>query len=59
VVGSPPAPPLNELRLTLPRAVLERLELLERRLEKLETFSNPSVHPGAAPNRPAGPERKP
>ena len=33
-------PPLkaNELRLTLPRAIVERLEKLERRLEKLEAF---------------------
>jgi S1-C subfamily serine protease len=58
-VNPSPAPPLNELRLTLPRAVLERLEQLERRLEKLETFSTPSGHPGTAPHRPAGPERKP
>jgi serine protease Do len=28
----------NELRLTLPQAVVERLEKLERRLEKLESF---------------------
>jgi S1-C subfamily serine protease len=36
-----PAPELrpNDLRLTLPRAVLERLEQLERRLEKLEARS--------------------
>jgi S1-C subfamily serine protease len=58
-VSPPPVPPLNELRLTLPRAVLERLEQLERRLEKLETFSTPSSHPGAAPHHPAGPDRKP
>jgi S1-C subfamily serine protease len=34
-----PSPALrpNDLRLTLPRAVVERLELLERRLEKLES----------------------
>jgi len=37
----PPAPELrpNDLRLTLPRAVVERLEQLERRLEKLESPS--------------------
>jgi len=36
-----PAPELrpNDLRLTLPRAVVERLEQLERRLEKLESSS--------------------
>ena len=58
--GSPsPALPLNDLRLTLPRAVLERLEKLERRLEKLETFSTPPAPPGAAANRRAGSDRKP
>jgi hypothetical protein len=37
--SAPPAPGLrpNDLRLTLPRAVVERLEQLERRLEKLES----------------------
>jgi serine protease Do len=37
VVPLPPSQP-NELRLTLPRAVVERIEKLERRLEKLESF---------------------
>ncbi len=37
--AAPPAPGLrpNDLQLTLPRAVVERLEQLERRLEKLES----------------------
>jgi serine protease Do len=41
-----PSPQPNELRLTLPRAVVERLEKLERRLEKLESF--PARAPGPA-----------
>jgi hypothetical protein len=48
-----PAAALNELRLTLPRAVAERLEDLERRLEKLETFSTGQSRPRAATDRPA------
>jgi serine protease Do len=52
-------PQLNELRLTLPRAVVERLEQLERRLEKLERFSTPPSQRVPTPNRQAGSNRKP
>ena len=52
-------PPLNELRFTLPRAVVERLEQLERRLEKLETFSTPTSRPRATSDRQVGSERTP
>ncbi len=56
--------PLNDLRLTLPRAFVERIEQLERRLEKLETFSPPTApppapSPGAPPRRPGDPVRTP
>jgi serine protease Do len=43
-VSPPPQP--DELRLTLPRAIVERLDKLERRLEKLESF--PARTTGAA-----------
>jgi hypothetical protein len=36
-----PPPQAEELRLTLPRALIDRLELLERRLEKLERQAAP------------------
>jgi S1-C subfamily serine protease len=39
-----PAPQPNELRLTLPRAIVDRLEQLERRLEKLESFPRAAAH---------------
>ncbi len=34
----PPAPQPSDLRLVLPPAIVERLERLERRLEKLKAF---------------------
>jgi len=43
-----PSPQPNELRLTLPRAVVERLEKLERRLEKLESFPARATGPASA-----------
>jgi serine protease Do len=52
----------NDLRLTLPRAFVERIERLERRLEKLETFTPPATpvpSPGAAPRRPGDSVRTP
>lgn len=39
----------DDLRLNLPRAVVERLEKLERRLEKLESFPAHSAGPVPAP----------
>ena len=42
------SPSLNDLRLNLPRAFVERLEKLERRLEKLETVPPPTP-PALAP----------
>ncbi len=51
-----PTASLAELRHTLPRAVVERFEKLERRLEKLETFSAPAgpaprTGPASTPSR--------
>ena len=43
-----PSPQPSELRLTLPRAVVERIDKLERRLEKLESFPAPVNGPAAA-----------
>ncbi len=43
-----PSPQPNELRLTLPRAVVERLEKLEHRLEKLESFPARATGPASA-----------
>ena len=43
-----PSPQPNELRLTLPRAVVEQLEKLERRLEKLESFPARATGPASA-----------
>ncbi len=42
-----PPPQAEELKLTLPRAVVDRLEQLERRLEKLERSSSPTSAPEA------------
>ncbi len=57
---------LNELRLTSPRGIAERIERLERRLEKLETFSPPTTPAptpapahGAPPRRPVDSVRTP
>jgi len=49
----------NELRLTLPRAVVERLEQLEHRLEKLEAFSARDAAPAAAQKRQISSTRNP
>jgi S1-C subfamily serine protease len=54
----------NDLRLNLPRAFVERIERLERRLEKLETFTPPPTTaptpgPGAPPRRPVDSIRTP
>ena len=46
-VCHPPQP--DDLRLTFPRAVVERLEKLERRLEKLEAFAPLPVVPLSLP----------
>jgi serine protease Do len=43
-----PSPQPDDLRLTLPRAVVERLEKLERRLEKLEAFAPRATGPASA-----------
>ena len=53
-------PPLkaNELRLTLPRAIVERLEKLERRLEKLESFPS-RAHEVSPPDRQISSARNP
>ncbi len=53
-----PALKANELRLTLPRAIVERLEKLERRLEKLESFP-PRAHEVSAPDRQINSARNP
>jgi hypothetical protein len=42
-------PQLDELQFTLPRAVTERIDQLERRLKKLETFSTPAPSRGIGP----------
>ena len=49
----------NELQLTLPRAVAERLEQLERRLEKLESSRTRASGSAAADNRQISSIRKP
>ena len=59
-----PSASLTELRHTLPRAVVERFEKLERRLEKLETFSAPAgsasrAGPTSTPGRPGDSIRLP
>jgi S1-C subfamily serine protease len=41
-------PPQSELQFTLPRAVSERIDQLERRLKKLETFSTPTPNRAVA-----------
>ena len=46
---APPQP--DELRLTLPRALVERLEKLERRLEELESFTSRTPAGVSAPDR--------
>jgi len=49
----------NELRLTLPRAIVERLDQLERRLEKLESFPARDPGPASAQSRQISPTRHP
>jgi len=49
----------NELRLTLPRAVVDRLEQLERRLEKLESSSARDPGPASARKRQVSSTRNP
>ncbi len=62
--ATPSTGSFNDLRLNLPRAFVERIEQLERRLEKLETFSPPSTRaptpgPGTPPRRPVDSVRTP
>ena len=46
-----PPPQPEELKLTLPRAVVERIEQLERRLEKAGTRAGPYHFPGNPPDQ--------
>jgi serine protease Do len=55
-LGSP-AP--DDLKLNLPRAVVERLEKLERRLERLESFPSTSPTPTSATRPQIGSARRP
>ncbi len=54
--AAPGHPALNELKLNLPRAVVERLEHIERRLDQMEHFREPPAagHPASGPARPGG-----
>jgi serine protease Do len=54
-----PSPQPNELRLTLPRAVVDRFEKLERRLEKLESFPARATGPASALGPPISSTRRP
>ena len=54
-----PAPQPDDLRLTLPRAVVERLEKLERRLEKLESFAPRATGPASASDPQISSARRP
>ena len=49
----------HELRLTLPRAIVERLEKLERRLEKLESFPSRATEGAPAADRQISAARNP
>jgi serine protease Do len=49
----------DELRLTLPRAFVDRLEKLERRLEKLESFPAHSTSPATSVDREISAARTP
>jgi S1-C subfamily serine protease len=51
LAGAVASPQPNELHLTLPRAVVERLETLERRLEKLESSPGRAQATAAPPDR--------
>jgi len=50
-----PLPEAEELKLTLPRAVVDRLEQLERRLEKLERSPTPALPGTSQVNSPRTP----
>ncbi len=54
-----PPPQGGELRITLPRAIVERLEKLEHRLEKLESFPGGATDHITSPNRQISSARKP
>ena len=54
-----PAPLPDDLRLTLPRAVVERLEKLERRLEKLESFPPHATGSASSPDSQISSARRP
>jgi hypothetical protein len=54
-----PSPQPDDLRLTLPRAVVERLEKLERRLEKLESFAPRVTVPASASDPQISSARRP
>lgn len=54
-----PAPLPDDLRLTLPRAVVERLEKLERRLEKLESFPPRATGAASSPDPQFSSARRP
>jgi serine protease Do len=56
--GMPPPQP-NELRLILPRAIVERLEKLERRLEKLESFPSRPTESASTSDRQISSARNP
>ena len=56
-VSSSPRP--DDLRITLPRALVERLDQLERRLEKLEGVSKQGPHPAPSLARQISSARKP
>ena len=54
-----PAPLADDLRLTLPRAVVERLEKLECRLEKLESFPPHTTGSASSPDSQISSARRP
>jgi serine protease Do len=54
-----PGPLPDDLRLTLPRAVVERLEKLERRLEKLESFPPHATGSPSSPDPQISSTRRP
>jgi len=54
-----PAPQPDELQFTLPRAIVDRLEKLERRLEKLESFPAHAMAPTPPADRQINSARNP
>jgi serine protease Do len=54
-----PTPQPDDLRLTLPRAVVDRIEKLERRLEKLEAFPAHATSPASSADRQISDARTP